>query len=259
MAFSYIIWLFVFLFVSYALGRLYAPFRRSRFFKICFAPGFLALGGLKILACSVSGAEIRSVKFFARDREAVQYDLNEVSFLGKVILATFPLIGALLVFALIAWAFAYPVGYGSGFDYGPVPDTIARGISHFGRILLDSLTEMVQATGSILSEAGHGNVLPLVYLYVLISILLALPPTTRELKYAILGIVFISLVILIVTWAGVRFSGRAGQVRNALWVFFSFALALVLYVTAVTSAAISLSKLIQSITAKRNKPDETGP
>lgn len=256
MAFSYAIWLFVFLFVSYGLGRLYAPLRRSRFFKICFAPGFFTLGGLKLLACSISGAEVKSVKIFARDREAVQHNPEEVTFLGKVILATFPIIGALLVFALIAWAFSYPVAYSQSLDDPAAPRTVGEGVSHFGRAFLNSLTEMVMATAEAFSEASRGNLLPFLYLYILISILLALPPLTRELKYAVVGIVVISIVIWLVTWAGVRLSGRAGSFQETLWIIFSFALALLVYVTAVTFAAIIVNNLVQSLLSKQNKPDE---
>jgi hypothetical protein len=256
LSYGYVIWLFVFLFVSYGLGRLYAPLRRSRFFKLCFAPGFLTLGGLKLLACSISGAEVRSVKFFGRDREAVQYNPEEVTFLGKVILATFPLIGALIVFVLIAWAFSYPAAYSQSLAGEHVPETVSEGVRLFGRALLDSLVDMLRATAEALSEAGHGNLLPFVYLYLLISILLAMPPLTRELKYAATGIVIISIVIWLVTWAGIRLTGTAGSVQRTVWIIFSFALALLVYVTVVTLAAITLNNLIQSITAKRNRHDE---
>jgi hypothetical protein len=256
LALSFVIWLFVFVFVSYGLGRLYAPLRRSRFFKMCFAPGFLILGGLKVLACSISGAEVRSVKFFARDREAVSYDPDDVTFLGKIILATFPIIGALLVFVVIAWAFAYPVGYRQSEAYTAVPDSVAGGIYHLGHAFLDSLVEMMRATAEAFSEAGHGNLLPFVYLYLLISIILAVPPPTRELKHALLGVLIIALVILVIGWAGIRLSGRAADVRTTIWKLSSFALALLVYVTAVTLAAILLGSLVSSITSRRNKPDE---
>ena len=259
MALSYVILLFLLLFVSYGLGRLYAPLRRSRFFKICFAPGFLILGGLKLLACSISGAEVRSVQFFARDREAIQYDPDEVSLLGKTILATFPLIGAFLVFALIAWAFSYPIGFSQEIGGAELKGSLADWVLGFGRGFLNSLVEMVRATADAFSEVGRGNLMPFVYLYLLISILLAIPPATRELKYAVAGIVVISIIIWLVTWAGIRLSGRAGRVQDTLWLIFSFALALLVYVTAVTFAAIAVGRLFQAITSERNKPDEQRP
>ena len=98
-----------------------------------------------------------------------------------------------------------------------------------------------------------------VYLYLLISILLAIPPATRELKFAVAGIVVISIIIWLVTWAGIRLSGRAGRVQDTLWLIFSFALALLVYVTAVTFAAIAVGRLFQAITSERNKPDEQRP
>jgi hypothetical protein len=259
LAFSYIIWLVVFLFVSYGLGRLYAPLRRSRFFKICFAPGFLTLGGLKLLACSISGAEIGSVKFFARDREAVQYDPEDVSFLGKVILATFPIIGAFLIFALIAWVFSYIIAFQQSLGEWDFSGSIADTVGHFGRVFIDSLAEMLRATSDAFTEAGRGNLLPFLFLYLLISILLAMPPATKELKYALAGIVIISVLIWVITWAGLRLSGRTRDLRETLWVIFSFALALLVYVTAVSFAAVTLNNLIQSVLSKRNKPGESGP
>jgi ABC-type multidrug transport system fused ATPase/permease subunit len=254
---SYVIWLFVFLFVSYGLGRLYAPLRRSRFFKICFAPGFFILGGLKLLACSISGAEIRSVRFFDRDREAIQYDPEEVSMLGKVILATFPIIGALLVFALVAWAFSYLIAFEQSLGEWNFSGSITDTVAHFGRVFVNSLAEMLQATADAFTHAGRGNLLPFLFLYLLISILLAMPPATRELKYAVVGIIILCIIIYLVTWTGLRLSAGARDMRETLWIIFSFALALLVYVTAVTFAAITINSLLQSLFSKRNKPDET--
>jgi hypothetical protein len=250
LALSYVIWLFVFVFVSYGLGRLYAPLRRSSFFKTIFAPGFLILGALKLLACSISGAEVRSVKLFVRDGEAISYDPEDVSFLGKVILATFPLLGALLVFALIGWLFSYPLALEERLNLGEFPDTIMGSLHYFGSVTLKSLSAMLGATGAVFSEAGRGNILPIVYLYVLISILLAMPPRTRELRYAIVGIVVVSIVVWLILWAGISMSIRGSDVRISLWVVFSFALALLGYVTAVTLLAVITGRLIQALTTK---------
>jgi len=258
LAFSYILWFFVFLFVSYGLGRLYAPLRRNRFFKLCFAPGFLVLGGLKLLACSISGAEVGSVKFFAADREAVEFDHEDVSILGKVILAIFPLVGAFVIFALVAWAFSYPLGFSQNIDQEASALSFSEAVVHFGRMFALSLGEMLRATAGAFTEAGRGNLLPFVYLYLLISILLAMPPTTRELKYAAAGIVIICVAIWLVTWAGVRLSGRLREFREMLWLIFSFALALLTYVTAVTFFAITVAKLFQSLTSDRNRSGEVG-
>lgn len=257
MALSYIIWLFVFVFVSYGLGRLYAPLRRSSFFKTIFAPGFLILGALKLLACSISGAEVRSAKLFVRDGEAISYDPEDVSFLGKVILATFPLLGALLVFALIGWLFSYPLALEERLDLGEFPNTLIGSLNYFGTVSVKSLSAMLGSTGAVFSEAGHGNVLPLLYLYVLISILLAMPPRTRELRYALIGIVVVSIVVWLVLWAGISMSIRGRDVSISLWVVFSFALALLGYVTAVTLLAVITGRLIQALTTKEPQRGES--
>lgn len=253
MAFSYVIWLFVFLFVSYGLGRLYAPLRRSRLFKIIFLPGFLAMGSMKLLACSISGAEIRSVRIFARDREIVSYDPEDVSLLGKVILATFPLIGAFLIFAFVAWGFAYPLGFMQELSAAQPPPAMTGSIHHLGGTVLHSLEEMMQATGGAFYAAGEGNYMPFLYLYIIISILLAMPPPKGELKYAVLGVLIVAVVIWAVTWAGIQVSGRAAGACQDLWLIFSFALAMLVYVTAVTLTAILISGLIQSLTARRSR------
>lgn len=259
MAFSYLIWLFVLLFVSYGLGRLYAPLRRSSFFKTVFFPGFLILGALKLLACSISGAEVRSVKLFVRDGEAISYDPEDVSFLGKVILATLPLLGALLVFALIGWLFSYPLALEERLDLGEFPNTITGSLQYFGTVTFRSLSAMLGATGSVFSEAGHGNLLPFLYLYVLISILLAMPPRTRELRYAVIGVAVVGIAVWLILWAGISMSIRGRDIRISLWVVFSFALALLVYVTAVTFIAILVGKLIQAIASKeprRSAPED---
>ena len=247
MALTYAIWLSAFLFVAYGLGRLYAPLRRSRFFKVCFAPGFVALGGLRLLACSISGAEVKSVKFFAHDTDAVLYNQEDVTFLGKVMLATFPLIGALLVFAFVAWAFAWPAGYGRTPELPGESGTLAGYILEVGGAFVRSFASMVQASALALHEAGRGNLLPVLLLYLLISILLAAPPSRHELKYALAGIAVIGILLWLVTWAGIRFTGWTGRVHAFLWANFSFALALLIYVTVVTLAAIAIGNIIRTL------------
>ncbi|HUH79234.1 MAG TPA: metalloprotease family protein [Methanoregula sp.] len=156
------------------------------------APGIIVHECSHILGCFVTGAEIKNVVLVSRTGGSVTYSRPPVPFLGDIVINAAPLFIIPLVLYGCTWFFSTYLG-----------------------CVIPVLTITAVSPGAVLEIAGQitgmfaGNLVfrfnPwfVLYLYLTVSLVLSLAPSSRDMKNAAAGIALIALGCTIVIWSGI--------------------------------------------------------
>jgi hypothetical protein len=177
--------------ISYALDRLWAaalPVRAIYLF-IRF-PGVVLHECSHIIGCMVTGARIRKVVLFSKEGGSVTYFRPLLPYIGDVIIGTAPLVLLPLALSFITWIF----GTFLGCLFPALPVALASPASFI------ELEEAIVATFSD-NLIVRLNGWFLLYLYLTLSIVLSIAPSTQDIKNAALGILILSLAGMLVLWS----------------------------------------------------------
>lgn len=179
--------------ISYVLDHLWAaaiPVRGIYLF-VRF-PGVVLHECAHIIGCLLTGARIGRVVLFSKEGGSVSHTRPMLPYLGDVIISTAPLLLLPPVLFLITRVF----GTFLGCTFPAFPATIAS-----PAIAVD-LGEAILSTFSD-NLVTRFNGWFVVYLYLTLSLVLSIAPSTQDMKNAALGSVLLLLSALLVTGSGI--------------------------------------------------------
>jgi hypothetical protein len=142
--------------------------------------------------CLITGARIRNVVLFSREGGSVTYSRPALPYIGDVIISTAPLLVLPLVLSLITWGFA---AYG-GCIFPVFPDSFDS--SQTFMLILEEIAGTFMA-----NLVTRFNGWFLLYLYLTVSIVLSVAPSTQDIKNAAAGILLMALAALLIIWSGI--------------------------------------------------------
>ena len=177
--------------ISLALDVLWAQVIPARsFYYVIRAPGVIVHECSHILGCLITGARIKKVVFFSEKGGSVTYTSSKIPYLGDVVISTAPLLCIPLVLAGCTWVFSQYLGC----IFPPLPMGVDSTDALFG--LCTGIVGMF--TRNLL--VGF-NPWFLLYLYITLTLVLSLAPSTQDIKNAVIGICIIILVGILILWS----------------------------------------------------------
>ena len=177
--------------ISMALDILWArviPLRS--FYYFIRAPGVIVHECSHIFGCLITGAKVKKVVFFSETGGSVTYTSSKIPYLGDVVISTAPLLCIPLVLAGCTWVFSQYLGC----VFPPLPEGIASADALFS--LCTGIVGMF--TWNLIIQF---NPWFLLYLYVTLTLVLSLAPSTQDMKNAAIGIGMITLVGILILWS----------------------------------------------------------
>jgi len=252
MEFAYGIWIVVFFLISFALGCLYGPITRGQLCRIIFMPGFLAFAFVKALACAITGTRIKEFAPFGDDTEIVGYNIRTSGWWRAMLVNMITYMGMLAMLIVIAWACESRIGFR---DKLPVKvksgeQMIYKG-AHFVVDAFLNTTKLVwKAVGRTIFQ---GDFAVLLYLYLVVGLLLAMPTPKDEFKYGLLGAVLLGLLIFGISYLFVL--KRADFAKDA-WNVLSFATAMTLYLLGASLLGVGGLRIFGLVKEKPPKRDD---
>jgi hypothetical protein len=177
--------------ISLALDVLWARVIPLRpFYYMIRAPGVVVHECSHILGCLITGATVKKVVFFSEKGGSVTYTSSKIPYLGDVVISTAPLLCIPLVLAGCTWVFSQYLGC----VFPPLPMGVTSTDALFG--LCIGIVGMF--TQNLIVRF---NPCFLVYLYVTLTLVLSLAPSTQDMKNAAIGIGIITLVGILILWS----------------------------------------------------------
>jgi hypothetical protein len=179
--------------LSYTLDHLWAaalPVRAIYLFMRL--PGVVLHECAHIIGCLLTGARIRNVVLFSKDGGQVTYSRPVLPYIGDVIISTAPLFLLPLALSFITWVF----GTFLGCVFPVFPAMLASP---------SVLWDLVQTIAGTFLE----NLVPrfngwfLIYLYLTVSLVLSVAPSSQDMKNAAAGIIMMALASVLVIWSGI--------------------------------------------------------
>jgi hypothetical protein len=159
------------------------------------APGVIIHESAHIAGCLVTGARIQNVVFFSREGGLVTYTRPILPYIGDVIISTAPLFALPLVLSFLTRIFETYLGC----IFPAFPSSIVSG----GALLL--------LAGEIISTLEFNLVTQfngwfLLYLYLTVSLVLSMAPSSQDMKNAAIGIFLLTLAGIMIIWSGIPFA-----------------------------------------------------
>jgi hypothetical protein len=145
-----------------------------------------------ILGCLITGAKIKKVVFFSDEGGSVTYTTSKIPYLGDVIINTAPLFCIPLVLAGCTWVFSQYLGC--------VFPPLLLGV--------DSTDTLFKLFTGILGMFTMNLIVRfnpwfLLYLYLTLTLVLSLAPSTQDIKNAALGICIITFLGILLLWSSI--------------------------------------------------------
>jgi hypothetical protein len=197
-------------YVAYGLRFLYS----RKWLRVLLGPGILAANASRLLACQATFTPRVATNVWERD--GVRWEKTALPWFAPTFIAT-------CTFALpfgLLFALNHLLGYPLLFEQDNlgVPDLHAAfdGFPQFVQFVLsldDHAFDAFKQIAGAVSAGGVRNPVPLVMLYLAITVMLATAPTKRDLRYLLLG-----LLVMVVANRVFGILGDAGEeILSAAW------------------------------------------
>jgi len=162
------------------------------FYYMLRAPGVIVHECSHILGCLITGAKVKKVVYFSEDGGSVTYTHPKIPLLGDVVINTAPLFCIPLVLAGISWIFSEYFGCW----FPPIPIRIDSSDALFG--LFTGVIGMFTQNFII-----RFNPWFLLYLYLTLTLVLSVAPSTQDFKNAAIGISIITFLGILLIWSSI--------------------------------------------------------
>ncbi len=183
----------VVIFISRALGVLWAQAVPLKIlYSVIRAPGVIAHECSHILGCLLTGAKIKKVVFFSEEGGSVTYTSSKIPYLGDVVINTAPFFCLPLVLAGCTWVFSQYLGC----IFPPLPMGVDSTVALFG--FCTGIVGMF--TQNLIVRF---NPWFLLYLYVTLTLVLSMAPSTQDIKNAAIGISIITFTGILILWSSI--------------------------------------------------------
>jgi len=159
---------------------------RSLYYAIR-APGIIVHECSHILGCIITGAKIKKVVFFSQGGGSVTYTSSKIPYIGDVVISSAPLVCIPVVLAGLTWVFSQYLGC----VFPPMPIAVNS---------INALLELVVTITILFTQnlVIRFNPWFIVYLYLTVTLVLSLAPSTQDMKNAVIGIGIILLVCILI-------------------------------------------------------------
>jgi len=182
---------FVIILISRTLDFLWAKVLPMRFlYSLIRAPGVIVHEISHVLGCLITGARIKKVVYFSVEGGSVTYTSPKIPYIGDLIINTAPLFFLPLVLAACTWIFSEYLGC----VFPPVPLHADSVDAFFG--LFTGILGMFT-----LNLIPRFNPWFLLYLYLTLSFVLSVAPSTQDIRNAAIGISIIFVAGLLILWS----------------------------------------------------------
>ena len=179
--------------LSYALDHLWAAVTPVRMlYFIIRAPGVVLHECSHIIGCLLTGARIHNIVLFSKDGGSITYSRPALPYIGDVIISTAPLF--LLPLALFLITGIFSTYLGCLFPAFPA-------MLDSPGILLDLGKSITGTFSDNLFNRFNGWFL--LYLYLTVSLILSLAPSTRDMKNAAAGSILLILAGILIILSGI--------------------------------------------------------
>jgi hypothetical protein len=179
--------------ISRALDILWAQVIPLRiFYYMIRAPGVVVHECSHILGCLITGATVKKVVFFSEKGGSVTYTPPKIPYLGDVVINTAPLFCIPLLLAGCTWIFSEYFGC----LFSPIPARVDSMAALFG--LCTGVTGMFTQNLII-----RFNPWFLLYLYLTLTLVLSVAPSTQDIKNAAIGISIITFLGILLIWSSI--------------------------------------------------------
>lgn len=182
--------------ISVMLDYLWADVLPFRFLYLCIrAPGVVVHELSHVLGCILTGAKIKKVVLLSKEGGSVTYTRPTIAVLGDVIISSAPLFGIPLVLTGLTWVFSSFLGC----TFPPFPHSIdSAGTVHMLALAV------IDLFAQNLVAAFHPWFL--LYLYLTLSLVLSIAPSSQDTKNAAIGIVLIAAFGLAIFLSGITWA-----------------------------------------------------
>lgn len=187
---SYLIfssWFFLLIFLSFLIGELWSRIIPGKKFRYFVAPGVIVHEFSHALACLFTGAKVTRISLFAPEGGFVTHGRSRFGFLGQAMIAMAPIFGI----TIFLWLLSYWFGFSLKFE------TIEFSANIFGNFknLFFSAWNLIVNSGT----DWHFWI----FVYLVISLGVALAPSKKDFQNAFLGLLFLFTVgLAIFYWQG---------------------------------------------------------
>jgi len=179
--------------LSYALDHLWAATMPVRMIYLFIRfPGVVLHECAHIIGCLVTGARIRNVVLFSKDGGSVTHTRPLLPYIGDVIISTAPLFLLPLALSWITWVF----GTYLGCIFPAFPAMIAS-----PDILMDLMKAISFSFSDNLITRFNGWFL--LYLFLTVSLVLSVAPSSQDMKNAAAGIILMTLAGFLIAGSGI--------------------------------------------------------
>jgi hypothetical protein len=186
------------IFISRILDVLWAQVLPMRFFyTLLRAPGVIIHELSHVLGCLISGAKIKKVIYFSNEGGSVTYTSPKIPYIGDLLINIAPLFCIPLILAGCTWIFSEYLGC----IFPPMPGGV-----HSIEALFGILTGILGMFASNLII--RFNPWFLVYLYLNLTLVLSVAPSSQDIKNAAVGIGVISLLGILILWSSNPLAGK---------------------------------------------------
>jgi len=179
--------------LSYALDHLWAATMPVRMIYLFIRiPGVVLHECAHIIGCLVTGARIRNIVLFSKDGGSVTHTRPLLPYIGDVIISTAPLFLLPLALSWITWVF----GTYLGCIFPAFPAMIAS-----PDILMDLMKAISFSFSDNLITRFNGWFL--LYLFLTVSLVLSVAPSSQDMKNAAAGIILMTLAGFLIAGSGI--------------------------------------------------------
>lgn len=159
-------------------------------YSIIRAPGIIIHECSHVLGCLITGAVVKKVVFFSQEGGSVTHTPSKIPYIGDVVISTAPLFIIPLVLAGCTWVFSQYFGC----VYPQLPPAVDSTDALFG--LCAGIIRMFTMNLVVRFNAWF-----LLFLYVTLTLVLSLAPSTQDIKNAAIGIGIITLSGILILWS----------------------------------------------------------
>lgn len=215
------LWLSVVLLLSHATRALMMRASSGFVFRIVIFPGIVLHELSHYAMCKLTGARVQEVKLFDRERVGrstiyrghVLHGPSKLPYVGDPLISFAPLIGGLLVLALLTWAWNDPLSIRGNAARAIDPITDVAGV--VGELASMVVSMIRRLPRQIAARAADWRLW--VYLYLAVSISMSLAPSRQDFANSFRHLLRHALVFFLVTAAVVLVAWLASRWGNPGW------------------------------------------
>ncbi|MHC5019651.1 MAG: hypothetical protein ACYTGX_05985 [Planctomycetota bacterium] len=210
-----ILWMGILVLLTLAVAGIWGKYLdEGKLLRLALAPAFLVVLVLKHIACIITGAKAKESKPFGPGDEILTHEEPALPGVGHPLMATLPFLGTIVLFAVANY---YMVGWyvtKKTPDLPVFPNRVAD-IGEFFAGIGAFFGSTYALFHRLAVDAGwQGPVI----LYLAVSVVLAIRPCYRDVKYLLLSLLVLAGLAFVIEYMGIGFTRRTqGNYELRVW------------------------------------------